>query len=79
MIIKQKMTNKVLKVKCNREGLEKASEIINKGGIAVFPTDTVYGLGCNPYKKDAVKKIYEIKSRDFSKLKNASPTSLVLS
>ena len=67
MIIKQKIVNKVLRVKCDKEGLEIASEIINKGGIVVFPTDTVYGLGCNPYKKESVKKIYEIKSRDFSK------------
>ena len=67
MVIKQKRTVKVLKVNCDKEGIEKASQIINKGGIAVFPTDTVYGIGCNPYNKDAVEKIYEIKSRDISK------------
>jgi len=56
-----------LKVNCDKEGIEKASQIINQGGIAVFPTDTVYGIGCNPYNKDSVRKIYEIKSRDISK------------
>ncbi|KAF6245648.1 L-threonylcarbamoyladenylate synthase [Nitrosopumilus sp. b2] len=56
-----------MKVNCNKEGIGKASEIIEKGGIAVFPTDTVYGIGCNPYDKKAVKKVYEIKSRDFAK------------
>jgi L-threonylcarbamoyladenylate synthase len=56
-----------LKVSCDKEGIEKASQIINQGGIAVFPTDTVYGIGCNPYNKDSVRKIYEIKSRDTSK------------
>jgi L-threonylcarbamoyladenylate synthase len=56
-----------LKVNCDKEGIEKASQIINQGGIAIFPTDTVYGIGCNPYNRDAVKKIYEIKSRDISK------------
>ena len=56
-----------MKVNCDKEGIEKASQIINQGGIAVFPTDTVYGIGCNPYNKDAVRKIYEIKSRDISK------------
>ena len=61
------MNENILKVKCNKEGIEAASKIINNGGIAVFPTDTVYGLGCNPYKKESVKKIYEIKSRDLSK------------
>jgi len=67
MVIKQKRTVKLLKVNCDKEGIEKASQIINQGGIAVFPTDTVYGIGCNPYNKDAVEKIYEIKSRDISK------------
>ncbi len=56
-----------MKVNCDKEGIEKASQIINHGGIAVFPTDTVYGIGCNPYNKDSVRKIYEIKSRDISK------------
>jgi L-threonylcarbamoyladenylate synthase len=56
-----------LKVNCDKEGIEKASQIINQGGIAVFPTDTVYGIGCNPYNRDAVRKIYEIKSRDILK------------
>ena len=52
---------------CDKEGIKKASQIINEGGIAVFPTDTVYGIGCNPYNINAVKKIYKIKSRNVSK------------
>ena len=67
MIIKQKRIEWILKVNCDKEGIEKASQIINQGGIAIFPTDTVYGIGCNPYNKDSVRKIYEIKSRDISK------------
>ena len=54
----------ILKVNCDEGGIEKASQIINQGGIAVFPTDTVYGIGCNPYNKNSVRKIYEIKSRN---------------
>jgi len=54
-------------VNCDKEGIKKASQIINEGGIVVFPTDTVYGIGCNPYNINAVKKIYKIKSRDISK------------
>ncbi|MCV0431740.1 L-threonylcarbamoyladenylate synthase [Nitrosopumilus sp.] len=57
----------MLKVSCNDEGIEKASQIIKRGGIIVYPTDTVYGIGCNPYNIEAVKKIYEIKSRNISK------------
>ena len=56
-----------MKVNCDKEGIEKASQIINQGGIAIFPTDTVYGIGCNPYNKESVRKIYDIKSRDISK------------
>ena len=67
MIIKEKNDDDVLKVSCNKEGIEKASEIINQGGIAIFPTDTVYGIGCNPYNKESVEKIYKIKSRDIMK------------
>jgi len=67
MVIKQKVTERAMKVNCNKEGIEKATEIIYQGGIVIFPTDTVYGIGCNPYNKEAVKKIYEIKSRDVSK------------
>ncbi|MDC0928026.1 L-threonylcarbamoyladenylate synthase [Nitrosopumilus sp.] len=57
-----------MKVTCNNEGIEKIARIIEKGGIAIFPTDTVYGMGCNPYNEEAVKKIYKIKSR--TKLKS---------
>jgi L-threonylcarbamoyladenylate synthase len=53
-----------LKVDCDKEGIEKIFQIIKKGGIVVFPTDTVYGIGCNPYNANAVEKIYEIKSRE---------------
>ncbi|KAF6250083.1 threonylcarbamoyl-AMP synthase [Marine Group I thaumarchaeote] len=67
MVIKQKRIERMLKVTCNKEGIEKASKIINQGGIVVFPTDTVYGIGCDPYNKDSVRKIYEIKSRKISK------------
>ena len=53
-----------MKVNCHDEGIKKADEIIENGGVVIFPTDTVYGIGCNPYNANAVKKIYEIKSRE---------------
>jgi L-threonylcarbamoyladenylate synthase len=67
IIIKEKNDDNVLKVSCNKEGIEKASQIVSQGGIMIFPTDTVYGIGCNPYNKEAVEKIYKIKSRDIMK------------
>jgi len=56
-----------LKVNCDKEGIEKASQIISQGGIVIFPTDTVYGIGCDPYNKASIEKIYKIKSRDIIK------------
>ncbi|MDH3276538.1 MAG: L-threonylcarbamoyladenylate synthase [Nitrosopumilus sp.] len=56
-----------MKVKCDKEGIEKATKIIKDGGIVVFPTDTVYGIGCDPYKKKSVDKIYQIKGRSKTK------------
>jgi L-threonylcarbamoyladenylate synthase len=56
-----------LKVNCDKEGIEKASQIINQGGVVIFPTDTVYGIGCDPYNKASIEKIYKIKSRHITK------------
>ncbi len=56
-----------MKVNCDKEGIKRALQIISQGGIAVFPTDTVYGIGCDPFNKTSVEKIYEIKSRDAKK------------
>ncbi|MDH3191490.1 MAG: L-threonylcarbamoyladenylate synthase [Nitrosopumilus sp.] len=56
-----------MKVNCNKEGILKASKIIKNGGVIIFPTDTVYGIGCDPYNKSAVEKIYKIKSRQKTK------------
>jgi len=53
-----------LKISCNDADIRIAAKAINDGAIAVFPTDTVYGLGCNPYNHDAVLSLYEIKKRE---------------
>lgn len=49
---------------CGDAGIKAAYDIIQKGGIVVFPTDTVYGIGCDPRNQDAVNKIYKIKGRE---------------
>jgi len=56
-----------LKISCNDADIQIATKAINDGAIVVFPTDTVYGLGCNPYNHDAVQSIYEIKKRKKTK------------
>lgn len=45
------------------EKLLKAAEVIKNGGLVVFPTETVYGLGANALNETAVKKIYAAKGR----------------
>lgn len=43
--------------------INKAANIIKKGGIIAFPTETVYGLGCNTFNLNAIKKVYKVKGR----------------
>jgi L-threonylcarbamoyladenylate synthase len=56
-----------LKISCNNLDTQKAVQIINKGGIVIFPTDTVYGIGCDPYNKKGVLSLYKIKKREKTK------------
>ena len=58
----------MLNVSCDTKGVEIAVKTLQNGGVVVFPTDTVYGIGCDPYNADAIKTIYKIKKRDDSKL-----------
>ena len=47
--------------------IKKALEVLRKGGTILYPTDTIWGIGCDATNPDAVKKIYEIKQRSDSK------------
>ena len=47
--------------------LSEAVETMRKGGVILYPTDTVWGLGCDATNPEAVRRIYEIKRRDDSK------------
>lgn len=46
---------------------KKAVEIMRRGGVILYPTDTVWGIGCDATNPDAVKKVYDIKRRTDSK------------
>lgn len=48
-------------LKATPRNLIKAAEIVRKGGLVVYPTDTVYGLGCDPFNTDAVKRLIRVK------------------
>ncbi|MBQ2961587.1 L-threonylcarbamoyladenylate synthase [Methanobrevibacter sp.] len=47
--------------------ISEAIDIMADGGVILYPTDTVYGLGANIFNNDAVERIYTIKNRDQSK------------
>ena len=49
------------------EELKKACEVLRKGGIILYPTDTIWGIGCDATNQEAVKRIYDIKQRADSK------------
>ncbi len=50
-----------------REEIKKACEIMYKGGVILYPTDTVWGIGCDATNEEAVRRVYEIKRRADSK------------
>ena len=54
-------------VTCDPDGIKLAAITVKKGGLVVFPTDTVYGIGCDPRNPKAVDAIYRIKKRTESK------------
>ncbi len=57
-----------MRVNCDSDGINTTVKSIKEGKIVVFPTDTVYGIGCDPYNKEAVEKVYKIKNRKQGKL-----------
>ncbi len=50
-----------------QEEINKALEVLRLGGIIVYPTDTIWGIGCDASNEEAVKKIYALKQRADSK------------
>lgn len=50
-----------------KDEIKKACEVMQKGGIILYPTDTVWGIGCDATNEEAVKRVFEIKQRADSK------------
>ncbi len=55
------MTSAILPV--DEGSIARAAKIVRDGGLIVFPTDTVYGLGCDPLSADAVRRLFSAKGR----------------
>jgi len=49
------------------DSLDRAADFLKNGRLVAFPTDTVYGLGANPFESEAVERIFEVKGRPFYK------------
>lgn len=47
--------------------ISRATETLRSGGVVAFPTDTVYGVGADPFQPEAVRKLYQIKGRPIDK------------
>jgi len=50
-----------------KEEVRKACEILKNGGIILYPTDTIWGIGCDATNEAAVKRVYELKHREDNK------------
>ena len=50
-----------------KEEIQKALEVLRRGGVILYPTDTVWGIGCDATDPEAVAKVYAIKNREDSK------------
>lgn len=50
-----------------KEEMQKALELLREGGVILYPTDTVWGIGCDATNPEAVAKVYAIKNREDSK------------
>lgn len=51
----------------DRDDMSRAVETLKKGGIILYPTDTVWGIGCDATDEEAVRRIYGLKKREDSK------------
>lgn len=56
-----------MKLKCSHYSANTAIKTIKNGGVVIFPTDTVYGIGCDPYNKSSIQRIFKIKKRESEK------------
>ena len=59
--------NRVDTNRYDKEDLETALRVLRSGGVIVYPTDTVWGIGCDATNEEAVRRIYALKQREDSK------------
>lgn len=52
---------------CSKDSVMRCASVVKSGGVVIFPTDTIYGIGCDPYNDRSVRRIFSIKGRDEKK------------
>jgi L-threonylcarbamoyladenylate synthase len=57
----------MIEMRYDKEDLNEALRVLRSGGVIVYPTDTVWGIGCDATNEQAVKRIYQLKQREDSK------------
>ena len=50
-------------LKADERAIVEAARTVTQGGLVIYPTDTVYGVGCDPFNEDSIKKVIEAKKR----------------
>ena len=50
-----------------RDDIRQAIEVMNRGGVILYPTDTIWGIGCDATNESAVRRVFEIKQRNDAK------------
>lgn len=56
-----------MEYKYNKEDLKKALDTLRSGGLILYPTDTIWGIGCDATNEEAVQKVFALKHRDDAK------------
>ena len=57
---------KIMQEPYEKADLDEAVETLRRGGIILYPTDTVWGIGCDATNEEAVRRIYDLKSRAYT-------------
>ncbi|MGH9965685.1 MAG: L-threonylcarbamoyladenylate synthase [Nitrososphaeraceae archaeon] len=71
-------TANYLKFKCGEyNAIESCANIVKNGGVIVYPTDTVYGIGCDPFNEKAVDRVFFVKRRVAEKALPVLSASLI--
>lgn len=68
---------KILRInpeKPDKKKIAEAAKVLKTGGTVIFPTETVYGIGADPFSKKAVRKVFGLKGRSYKK-----PLSVIVS